>query len=133
MAPAAAAPAAATPGAMPTRWSTISGTVLGLKGTGLVLQDNGGDNLSVVANGAFTFATPVASGGPYAVSVLTQPSDPLQTCAVTMGDNLRGCPRTRLHLPDPDASGGTYGVARSSKLTPRWPCAPRRPRTEAAR
>ena len=41
---------------------TIGGTVSGLTGTGLVLADNGGDNLPVTANGAFTFATPVTSG-----------------------------------------------------------------------
>ncbi len=64
---------------------TIGGAVSGLTGTGLVLQDNGGDNLTVSANGTFTFATPVASGAAYAVTVLTQPSGPSQTCAVTMG------------------------------------------------
>ncbi len=31
----------------------LGGSVSGLSGTGLVLQDNGGDNLSVSANGAF--------------------------------------------------------------------------------
>ena len=35
---------------------TVGGTVSGLSGT-VVLQDNGGDNLSVTANGSFTFAT----------------------------------------------------------------------------
>ena len=37
----------------------------GLSGT-VVLQDNGGDNLSVSANGSFTFATPLAAGAAYA-------------------------------------------------------------------
>lgn len=64
---------------------TIGGTVSGLSGSGLVLQDNGGDNLSVSANGAFTFATPVANGGAYDVTVLTQPSGPTQTCTVADG------------------------------------------------
>jgi N-acetylneuraminic acid mutarotase len=64
---------------------TIGGTDSGLAGTGLVLQDNGGGNLSVSANGSFTFATTVASGGAYSVTVLTQPSSPAQTCAVTNG------------------------------------------------
>ncbi len=61
---------------------TIGGTVSGLKGSGLVLQDNGGDNLAVSANGAFTFATPIASGVAYKVTVLTQPTSPAQTCSV---------------------------------------------------
>ncbi len=52
---------------------TISVSVTGLSaGTTLVLQDNGGDNLSVIANGTFPFATPV--NGTYAVTVLTQPA-----------------------------------------------------------
>ncbi len=62
---------------------TIGGTVTGLTGTGLVLQDNGGDNLSVTQNGAFTFATALATGKPYAVTVLTQPTG--QMCTVTNG------------------------------------------------
>jgi len=61
---------------------TIGGTVSGLTGS-VVLQDNGGDNHTVTANGSFTFATPVANVGPYSVSVLTQPSG--QTCSVSTG------------------------------------------------
>jgi N-acetylneuraminic acid mutarotase len=62
---------------------TIGGTVSGLAGTGLVLQNNGGNNLPVNANGSFTFTTPVASGGTYDVTVLTQPSNPVQSCGTT--------------------------------------------------
>lgn len=69
---------------------TVSGSVSGLNGTGLVLQDNAGDNLSVSANGMFTFPTSVASGSPYAVTVLTPPSSPAQTCAVTNGSGTIG-------------------------------------------
>ena len=64
---------------------TIGGTVSGLSGTGLVLQDNGGDNLAVGANGNFTFATAIANGSTFDVTVLTQPSNPAQTCVVTNG------------------------------------------------
>ena len=63
----------------------VGGTVTGLTGSGLVLQDNLGDNLSVTAAGAFTFATHVADGAAYHVTVLTPPSSPSQTCAVTNG------------------------------------------------
>jgi Regulator of chromosome condensation (RCC1) repeat len=62
---------------------TIGGTVYGLAGTGLVLQDNAGDNLPISSNGGFIFATALASGAKYSVTVLTQPSSPAQTCAVT--------------------------------------------------
>lgn len=61
---------------------TVGGTVSGLSGS-LVLQNNGADNLTRNANGAFTFATPVTSGGAYAVTVLTQPAG--QICSVSQG------------------------------------------------
>ena len=61
---------------------TVGGTVSGLSGT-LVLQDNGGDNLSLSANGSFTFQTPVASGGAYNVTVQSSPSG--QSCTVANG------------------------------------------------
>lgn len=61
-------------------------TVTGLTGTGLVLQNNGGDNLTINANGVATFATPVISGGTYSVTVSTQPTaSPGQTCSVSGG------------------------------------------------
>src|ERR1700681_4309563 len=43
---------------------TISGAVSGLAAgsTGLVLQDNATDNLTIAANGSFTFKTPIVSG-----------------------------------------------------------------------
>lgn len=64
---------------------TVGGTVTGLSGSGLVLQDNGGDNLGVAADGTFTFLTPVAPGAAYSVSVLVQPQTPSQTCVVSQG------------------------------------------------
>jgi hypothetical protein len=60
---------------------TVGGALSGLTGTGsVVLQDNGGDNLTVSANGNFTFATPLASGQTYYVTVLSTP--PGLYCAV---------------------------------------------------
>ena len=69
---------------------TIGGTVTGLTGSGLVLQNNGGDDKSVSANGLFTFTNSVPSGSPYAVTVKTQPKKPAQTCNVTGGDSGTG-------------------------------------------
>jgi hypothetical protein len=68
----------------------LRGTVSGLAGTGLVLQNNGGDALPVSANGAFAFPTPLASGAPYNVTVATQPSGPSQSCSVTNGSGTIG-------------------------------------------
>src|SRR5579864_8267132 len=64
---------------------TISAAVSGLSGT-LVLQDNGGDNLTITSNATFPFATQIASGGTYAVTILTEPVG--QTC--TLGSNSSG-------------------------------------------
>jgi N-acetylneuraminic acid mutarotase len=69
---------------------SVGGTVTGMVGAGLVLQDNGGDNLTIASGGTtgaanFTFATNLSSGAAYAVTILTQPSGPGQTCSVTNG------------------------------------------------
>ncbi len=69
---------------------TVGGSISGLNGSGLILQDNGGDNLSVSANGTFTFPTSVASGSPYVVTVATPPSSPAQSCVVTNGSGTMG-------------------------------------------
>jgi 6-phosphogluconolactonase len=64
----------------------IGGTISGLAGSGLVLEDNGGDSLTVSAGATtFTFATAVQVGGAYAVTVKTQPSSPKQVCNVSGG------------------------------------------------
>ena len=62
---------------------SIGGTVTGLEGSGLVLQNDGGDDLSIAANGSFTFATALADGSGYDVTVLTQPGSPSQTCNIS--------------------------------------------------
>ena len=63
---------------------TIGGALTGLaSGASAVLQNNGGSNLTVSANGNFTFATAINSGTAYAVTVLTQPTG--QSCQVTSG------------------------------------------------
>jgi hypothetical protein len=61
---------------------TVSGTVAGLDGDGLVIQLNGGSNLAVPNNGSFTFNTRLADDAAYTVAVLTQPTGPSQTCTI---------------------------------------------------
>ncbi len=65
---------------------TVGGTVSGLAGTGLVLQNNGGDDLAISANGTFTFPTALADESGYAVTVLIQPTSLSQTCTVSGGN-----------------------------------------------
>jgi N-acetylneuraminic acid mutarotase len=64
---------------------TIGGTVAGLAGSGLVLQDNGGNDLPIPASGPFTFSTTVVNGAAYKVTVHTQPSGPGQRCGINNG------------------------------------------------
>jgi len=66
---------------------TIGGSVSGLIGGGLVLQYNGGNNLSIAgqANVPFTFPAPVGTGTAYTVTVQAQPSNPAQVCSVVNG------------------------------------------------
>jgi hypothetical protein len=68
-----------------TTLTPVTVNVAGLSGKGLLLQDNGADNLAVAADGSYGFAVALPSGAGYDVTVLTQPSDPTQTCVVTNG------------------------------------------------
>ncbi len=61
----------------------VGGTVTGLAGSGLALQNNGGDDLAVSKAGAFSFATGLVANASYSVTVKTQPSSPAQSCVIT--------------------------------------------------
>lgn len=63
---------------------SVGGTLVNVVGAGLVLQNNGKDDVTVAA-GVTTFKFPVqlTAGGAYAVTVKTQPSQ--QACKVTGG------------------------------------------------
>lgn len=64
---------------------SVGGSVGGLVGSGLVLQNNTDDMLDVSADGIFTFANILDDGSAYAVTVFSQPGDPTQTCEVFNG------------------------------------------------
>jgi hypothetical protein len=66
-----------------TNTYSVGGTVTGLVGTGMILEDNSADDLTISGNGGFTFATAIASGSTYNVTVLTQPGGPTQACSVS--------------------------------------------------
>jgi len=54
---------------------TVGGTVSGLSsGDSLVVQENGGGNTTIAANGSFTLPAALSSGDAYAITVLTPPS-----------------------------------------------------------
>ena len=56
-----------------TKSFSVGGSVSGLSGT-LVLQNNGGDDLTLAADGNFTFATSLLDQSAYAVTVAQQPN-----------------------------------------------------------
>lgn len=62
----------------------VSGSVSGLAGSGLTLQLNGTNDLSIAANGAFQFPA-IADGSNYSVTVATRPVNPAQQCTVANG------------------------------------------------
>ncbi len=63
----------------------IGGRVSGLSGT-VILQNNGGDNLIISANGVFNFATELDDAAGYNVTVLTNPGS--QTCTISSGQGI---------------------------------------------
>ncbi len=88
----------------------VGGTVYDLEsGESLVLQNNGGDDLAITANGPFTFATALESGAAYAVTVASQAVSADERCFVVNGSGIvRGenvtdvavfCLERRLYLP----------------------------------
>lgn len=60
---------------------TVSGTISGLAGSGLVILNNG-QAVNLVNN---AFSVTLASGSAYAFTVGTQPSSPAQQCTITNG------------------------------------------------
>ena len=73
---------------------SIGGKTSGLSSSGLILQINGGSDLTIRANGEFTFPNPLNDGDEYTIKVKSQPSVPInQTCAVNpVSGKLAGHP-----------------------------------------
>ena len=97
----------AGPGAVSSGPFTIGGNVIGLTGTGLVLEDNGGDDLTTSQNGAFTFKVPITGGGNYTVTVKTQPANQALPCSVTNATGTAKANVTNVQV----TCGNTFTVA----------------------
>lgn len=98
-----------TPVAAPpvTTTQTVGGTVSGLGGgESVVLNNNGSGALTVGANGAFTFAGPIASGGAFKVTIATEPSTRLCTVANGIG-TVATAPITNVEVACAVATVGT--------------------------
>lgn len=70
---------------------TLGGTVTGLIGSGLVLEDRAQfADLPVAANGSFQFAGRYGTAAAYDVRVKTPPVNPAQVCTVVRGSGVVG-------------------------------------------
>lgn len=65
---------------------TIGGTLSGILTSGVVLRKQNGDDLTVAANGTFTFATGTPVGQAYSISIITQPGD--TRCIIQNADGI---------------------------------------------
>lgn len=99
---------------------SVGGTVTGLAGNGLVLEDRAQFvSLPVAANGSFVFNRAYSPGAGYDVRVATQPSNPAQVCSVIRGSGTVSANVTDVAVdcvtpPPPaglDASFGTGGFS----------------------
>ncbi|MGC2166121.1 MAG: hypothetical protein WA632_08930 [Gallionella sp.] len=96
------------PSPAPTLPYTIGGSVSGLTGT-LKLRNNGTDELTLTANGGFTFATAQANNSAYSVTIASMP--PAQSCNVTnasgtiAGANVSNLAVTCTTTPPPPPPG----------------------------
>jgi 6-phosphogluconolactonase len=82
-------------GSSPGYSYTISGVISGMAGSGMVLQNNGGDDLNISTNGAFSFNTAMSNGSAYSITVKegSLPTTPPQKCVVSNGSgSINGAP-----------------------------------------
>ncbi len=98
---------------------SVGGSVSGLSGSGLTLSSNG-QTLAVAANGSFTFASAMASGTAYNVTVATQPNAPTQACTVASGGGTLSANVSNIAITCVTATftlGGTVSGLTGSGLT----------------
>jgi 6-phosphogluconolactonase (cycloisomerase 2 family) len=111
----------------------VNASVNGLAGAGLILQNNGGNDLAIANSGSSAFATAIVSGGTYDIRVLTQPAAPNQRCTVTNGRGsvtntaitatvtcVTQVPRFAYSVDNSNSTLSIYGVdATTGQLRPR--------------
>ncbi|MDH5612063.1 MAG: hypothetical protein OEY66_06365 [Gammaproteobacteria bacterium] len=86
----------------------VGGTVSGLIGSTLVMQNNNGDDLGVTKNGSFIFVKPIPDGFAYDVTIKSQPTDPNQVCSVKNGSGvISGANVTNIEVNCANCTGGS--------------------------
>ena len=72
-----------------TNTYTIGGSVIGLHaGNNLILQNNDGDDLLINTDGDFDFVTELDDMSDYAVTISSQPNNPIQPCVVNNSSGI---------------------------------------------
>jgi len=112
-------------GSSSAQWDVTSmplgGSISGLTGTGLKLQDNLGDSATVSPGATrFSFAAQIALGKTYSVSVTTQPGSPPQVCDISGGSGTVGTGTAGINLVCKAPAGIAYiaNSGSSSSSTP---------------
>jgi hypothetical protein len=100
----------------------IGGTLSGLdSGQSVTLQDNGSDNLTLIANGTFSFAGRISDDSTYNVTVVSQPTG--QTCQLanasgTVDSTGDAVTSVSVACVDTSSVGGTVsGLATGTAVT----------------
>ena len=96
-------------GGPPPAQNSVGGTVTGLLGSGLVLEDRENFlSLPIASDGPFAFGYSFPAGAAYDVRVQTNPSGPVQTCTVAngVGTNQTGVTDILVHCAPPAVASG---------------------------
>ena len=108
------------PADAPAGFVTIGGSVVGLAGTGLVLENDGGDDLSVESDGPFQFRMSVLAGTAYDVTASQQPTLPSQMCSVANASGTANTSVTDVTIVcttlQYQISGTVYGLLASQSV-----------------
>ena len=102
---------------------TVSVSVSGIAGSGLVVQLNGADDLQVPVKPPYsgpvtaTFTSPVAMGATYSVTIKSQPVAPAQLCTISNASGIMGAARVIVPLVCPLV----YSVSTRNQWTPMTP------------
>jgi trimeric autotransporter adhesin len=87
---------------------TVGGSINGLVGS-VTLQNTGGAQLTVSANGSFAFAGTVVAGSSYSITVAAQPE--LQSCTVANGSGTAAANVTNIAINCTDATPPALSLA----------------------
>jgi hypothetical protein len=102
----------------PPAMYSVGGYVAGLTGSGLTLSYNGGTAVAVSRNGAFTSATSVTIGTAYSVTIVGQPTNPAQICAVSNGSGAMATANvSSISVSCPQSIGTRAYVATGGSIT----------------